>query len=99
MATTKAAMASRLPTIIPTIEPIPYVFVQNESLPPCPEPVVAALEALVIVDPCFVDVEAGTLAGVLLDDTPLLLPNDEVPCAEDDVLENKDISTSRSGGR
>jgi hypothetical protein len=81
MDTTKVAMARRLPMIIPTIVPIPDVLVQNASLLPCPEPLV--------VDPWFVDVEGGTLVGVLPEDTPLSLPSDE-------VLEKKDISTSRS---
>jgi hypothetical protein len=83
MATTKEAMA----TIIPKIVQIPCVLVQNASLVsllPCPEPV---------VDPWFVDVEGGTLVGVVP------LPSDEVPCGEDDVLEKKDISTNRSGRR
>jgi hypothetical protein len=92
IATTKVAMARRLPIIIPTIVPIPDVLFQNASLVlllPCPE-------ALVVVDPWFVDVEGGTLVGVLPEDTPLSLPSDEVPCREDEVLEKKDISTSRS---
>jgi hypothetical protein len=80
IATTKVAKA----TIIPTIVPIPDALVQNVSLAPllpCPEPVVAPVETLVVV-------------GVLPEDTPLSLPSDEVPCEEDDVLEKKDISTS-----
>jgi hypothetical protein len=99
MATTKVAMARRLPMIIPTIVPIPDALFQNASLVsllPCPEPLVAAVEALVVVDPWFVDVEGGTLVGVLPEDTPLSFPSDEVPCREDEVLEKKNISTSRS---
>jgi hypothetical protein len=84
IATTKVAMATTLPTIIPTIEPIPCSLVQNESLLLVPEPEVTAVEALAIVDPCFVDVE------------PLLLPSDGVPCGEDDVLEKKGIRNNLS---
>jgi hypothetical protein len=100
MATINVGMVRRLATIIPTIVPIPDVLFQNASLVPllpCPEPVVAAVEALVVVDPWFVDVERGTLVGVLPEDTPLPLSSDEVTCGEDDILEKKDISTSRSG--
>ena len=99
MATTKVAMVRRLPMIIPTIVPIPDALFQNASLVsllPCPEPLVAAVEALVVLDPWFVDVEGGTLVGVLPEDTPLSFPSDEVPCREDEVLEKKDVSTSRS---
>jgi len=90
-------MARRLPTIILTIEPIPCVFVRNESLLPCRELVVTTVEALVVVDPCFVDVEGGMFVRVLLEDTPLSLPSDEVPCGEDDALDKKGISANRSG--
>jgi hypothetical protein len=72
-----------------TIETIPCVFVQKESLLAGMEAGVTVPEALVVVDPRFIDVEGVALVGVLLtleDETPLILPGDEVSCGEDEAL-------------
>ena len=81
MATYKAADARVVATMIPTIVAIPPALVQKESLLDCPGVGVLVVEAPVVVDPAFIDVEGGILVEVLPvleDEMPLPLPGDGV---------------------
>jgi hypothetical protein len=55
----RATIPMILVTMIPTIETIPAVFVQKESLLVCPEAGALVAEAPAVIDAPFIDVERG----------------------------------------